>query len=39
MMDTPVPGLCLMVDVAMVNLMVLVQNIFVEYPTNQLVAT
>jgi len=39
MVYTSVPGLSLMVDVAMVNLMVLVQNSFVEYPTNQLVVT
>jgi hypothetical protein len=32
MVDTTVPGLCLMVDVAMVNLMVVVQNSFVEHP-------
>jgi len=39
MVDTPVSGLCVVVDVAMVNLMVLAQKSGVEYPTNQLVVT
>jgi hypothetical protein len=39
MVDTPVPGLFLMVDVAMVDLVFLIQNIAVEYPTDQLVVT